>query len=138
MSDIIKYKELAKNRAYLLTMGDVQISALKLEGYKASQLGGTISPTSIGAQKTNIEGDDWLLVVKDKNDIVMPYSVWVNKLANEISVVTGSPINTISVLTSNEVKVNDYCVGTDTVKITAELKLTDSGKGADSATVEKN
>jgi hypothetical protein len=107
MSDNIKYKELAKNRAYLLMMGDVQISALKLEGYKASQLGGTISPTSIGAQKTNIEGDDWLLVVKDKNDIVMPYSVWVNKLANEISLVTGSSINTISVLTSNEVKVNE-------------------------------
>lgn len=103
MSDVIKYEELAKNRAYLLTMGNVQISALKLEGIKASQLGGTISPTSFGIQKGNVEGNDWLVFVKDKNDIVMPYGVWVNKLANEISVVTGSPINSISVLTSNEV-----------------------------------
>lgn len=117
MSDVTECIELAKNRAYLLKMGDVQISALKLEGYKASQLGGTLSPTNISAQKANVEGDDWLLVVKDKNDIVMPYSIWVNKLANEISVVTGSPINSISVLTSSEVKVNDYGVGTEKVTI---------------------
>jgi|SRR5208282_4079205 len=114
MSDI-KCEELAKNRAYLLTIGDVQISALKLEGIKTSQLGGTISPTSFGLQKGNIEGNDWLVFVTDKNKITMPYDVWVNKLANEISIVTGSPINTISVLTSNEVKLNDYCVGKDAV-----------------------
>lgn len=35
MPDITEYVELAKNRAYLLKMGDVEISALKLEGYKA-------------------------------------------------------------------------------------------------------
>ena len=106
MSDNIKCKELAKNRAYLLMMGDVQISALKLEGYKASQLGGTISPYRVGAEKTNIEGADWLLIVKDKNDMVMPYSVGANRLANEISMATGSSVNTVSVLTRNEVKAN--------------------------------
>jgi hypothetical protein len=124
MSDNIKYKELAKNRAYLIMMGDVQISALKLEGYKASQLGGTISPYSVGAQKTNIEGDDWLLVVKDKNDIVMPYSVWANKLANEISVVTGSSVNTVSVLVSNEVKAS----GEVGIESTAKAEVKELGK----------
>lgn len=102
MSDITECEELVKNRVYLLKMGDVQISALKLEGYKASQLGGTLSPTNISAQKGSVEGNDWLLIVKDKNDIVMPYAVWVNKLANEISVVTGSNVNTVSVLTSGD------------------------------------
>lgn len=105
MSDITECEELAKNRAYLLKMGDVQISALKLEGYKASQLGGTLSPTSLGVEKSNVEGDDWLLIVKDKNNIVMPYGVWVAKVASEISRITGSNVNTISVLTSGDTRI---------------------------------
>ncbi len=110
---------------------------MKLEGIKASQLGGTISPTNFGLQKSNVEGNDWLVFVKDKNDIVMPYDVWVNKLANEISVVTGSPINSISVLTSNEVVLSDYGVGTDTVATAAKIEVNDSGKGTDSVSIEK-
>ena len=105
MSDVSGCIELAKNRAYLLKMGDVEISALKLEGYKASQLGGTISPISVSAGGSRVEGDDWLLVVKDKDNVVMPYPLWVKKVANEINRITGSNINTISVLTSGDASV---------------------------------
>ena len=117
MSDITKCEELYKNRAYLLMMGDVQISAMKLEGYKASQLGGTVSPIGLSVGGNKVEGNDWLVVVKDKNDIVMPYDVWVNKLAKEISAVTGSNVNTISVLTSGDVKVADSGTMTELVTV---------------------
>jgi hypothetical protein len=52
----------------------------------------------LGGSKT--EGDDWLLVVKDKNQITMPYEVWVKHTAQEISKATGSSINMISVASS--------------------------------------
>lgn len=96
-----KCKELMKNRAYLLNIGDVEISALKLEGYKATQLGGTVSPINVGLGGSQIEGDDWLLIVKDQNNIVMPYKVWVNQIAQELTKATGSNISTISVVSSD-------------------------------------
>lgn len=95
-----EFKELSKNRAYLLRMGDVEVSAIKLEGYKAIQLGGTLSPISVRAGGSKAEGDDWLLVVKNKNQITMPYEVWVNQMAQEIGKATGSNVNTISVASS--------------------------------------
>ena len=105
MTDVTVCEELAKNRAYLLKMGNIEISALKLEGYKASQLGGTISPLNMGVEKSNVEGDDWLLIVKDENKKVLPYGVWVAQVAKEVSKVSGSNIGTVSVLTSGDTKV---------------------------------
>jgi hypothetical protein len=95
-----EFKELSKNRAYLLRMGGVEVSAIKLEGYKAIQLGGTLSPISVSAGGGKAEGDDWLLVVKNKNQITMPYEVWVKQMAQEIGRATGSKVNTISVASS--------------------------------------
>jgi len=102
MAEDTECRELSKNRAYLLRMGGVEISAMKLEGYKAIQLAGTLSPISVGAEGSKVEGDDWLIVVKDKNNIVMPYDVWVRQVAGEIKKASGSNVNTISVLTSGE------------------------------------
>jgi hypothetical protein len=102
MADVTMCEELAKNRAYLLRMGGVEISAMKLEGYKATQLGGTISPINVSAGGSKVEGDDWLIIVKDKNNIVMPYEVWVKQVAGEINKASGSNVNTISVLTGGE------------------------------------
>jgi hypothetical protein len=66
MSDETECKELAKNRAYQLKIGNVEFSALKLEGFKATQMGGTVTPVSVGVQGAKAEGDDWLIIVKNK------------------------------------------------------------------------
>ena len=100
MSEKTEFKELSKNRTYLLKTGEVEITAMKLEGYKAIQLGGTISPVSIGAGGSKEEGDDWLLIVKDRNDIVMPYEVWAKQMAQEITRISGSNVSTVSVVSS--------------------------------------
>jgi hypothetical protein len=100
MSEKTEFKELSKNRTYLLKTGEVEITAMKLEGYKAIQLEGTISPVSIGAGGSKEEGDDWLLIVKDKNDIVMPYEVWAKQMAQEITRISGSNVSTVSVVSS--------------------------------------
>jgi hypothetical protein len=96
-------KELSKGRAYMLKIGGVEISALKLEGYKASQLGGTVSPLGVGASGSKAESDDWLLVVKDKEGITMPYDVWAAKVASVISKASGSNVGTISVVSGEVV-----------------------------------
>jgi len=98
MSEETEFKELSKNRAYLLKIGGTEICAIKLEGYKAIQLGGTISPVSVGAAGSKVEGDDWLVIAKDSNAIVMPYEVWVKKVVSEIARVSGSSVSTISVV----------------------------------------
>lgn len=100
MSEESKFIELSKNRAYQLKMGNTVISAMKLEGYKAVQLGGTLTPLSIGAGGSKTEGDDWLVIVKDRNDIVMPYEVWTKRVAQEITNISGSNVRTISVVSS--------------------------------------
>lgn len=53
MSNKTECKELVKNRAYILNIDGLEISALKLEGFKASQLDGELSPTSAGAHKNS-------------------------------------------------------------------------------------
>ena len=100
LSEKTEFKELAKNRAYLLKTGEVEITAIKLEGYKAIQLAGTLSPVSIGAGGSKEEGDDWLLVVKGENQIVMPYEIWTKRMAQEITNISGSAVSTISVVSS--------------------------------------
>ena len=100
MSEKTEFKELSKNRAYLIKTAGVEISATKLEGYKAVQLGGTVSPVSVGIGGSKQEGDDWLLIVKDRNNIVMPFDVWTKRMAQDISEVTGSSINSITVVSS--------------------------------------
>jgi hypothetical protein len=97
MSDKIECKELAKNRAYLLRIGGVEFSALKLEGFKVTQLAGTVSPTNLGLSGSKVEGDDWLILVKDADNIVMPYGVWVRKVAKAIESASGSSVKTIGV-----------------------------------------
>ena len=101
-----EFKELSKNRAYLLRMGGVEVSAIKLEGYKAVQLGGTLSPINISVGGGKAEGDDWLLIVKDKNQITMPYEVWAKQTAQEISRETGSNVKTISVTSSGGISLS--------------------------------
>jgi hypothetical protein len=95
-----KFKELSKDRAYLVYIGGVEILALKLEGFKTTQIGGTLSPMGVGVEGKKAEASDWLTIVKDKDQITMPYEVWVGKLAQEISKATGSSVNTISVVSS--------------------------------------
>lgn len=97
MSDKTKVTELSKNRAYLVNFGGVEILALKLEGFKATQLGAIVSPMGVNVDGKKAEANDWLALVKDKNQITMPYDVWANQLAHEISKATGSSVNTISV-----------------------------------------
>lgn len=100
MPEETEFQELKKNRAYLLKIGGTEISAMKLEGYKATQLGGTVSPYSVGVGGSKVEGDDWLIVVKDRNDIAMPYEVWANQVTQAISKLSGSNVSTVSVVTS--------------------------------------
>lgn len=97
MTDETEFKELSKNRAYLVYIGGVEILALKLEGFKATQLGGTLSPMQVGVGGMQVQAGDWLLIVKDKNQITMPYDVWGRQVAQEISKATGSSIATVSV-----------------------------------------
>jgi hypothetical protein len=100
MSDETKIVELEKNRAYLVKFGKVEILALKLEGFKATQLGGTLNPLQVNVGGTKAEVNDWLITVKSKDQITMPYEVWAYQVAQEISRVTGSSVNTITI-TSN-------------------------------------
>jgi hypothetical protein len=100
MSGKTEFKELSKNRTYLFKTGGVEITAMKLEGYKAIQLGGTISPVNVGVGGSKEEGDDWLLIVKDRNDIVMPYEVWAKQVAQEITRISGSNVSTVSIVSS--------------------------------------
>jgi len=71
-----------------------------LEGYKAIQLGGTVSPVNIALGGSKKEGDDWLLIVKDRNKIAMPYEVWTKQMAQEINKISGSNVSTISVVSN--------------------------------------
>jgi hypothetical protein len=119
MSKETECKELKKNRAYLLNIGNVEISALKLEGYKATQLGGTLSPVNVSLGGAQVEGDDWLIIVKDEKNIVMPYNVWVSQIAEELNKATGSNVNTISVV-SSDVKVSVA----DTIKLVDKVTVT--------------
>jgi hypothetical protein len=100
MSEKTEVKEISKNRAYLLYIGGVEILAMKLEGFKAIQLGAALSPMEVDVGGTKMEASDWLTIVKDKNQITMPYEVWVKQMAQEISKATGSSVNTISVASS--------------------------------------
>jgi hypothetical protein len=100
VSEKTESKELLKNRTYLLKTGGVEITAMKLEGYKAIQLGGTVSPVNLAVGGSKQEGDDWLLIVKDRNDIVMPYDAWTKKMAKEITTLTGASVGSISVVSS--------------------------------------
>ena len=119
MSKETECKELQKNRAYVLTVGDVEISALKLEGFKAIQLGGTVSPINVGVGGSKVEGDDWLVIVKNKDNIAMPYQVWAQQVANELSKATGSTISSVSVV-SGDIKVET----SEPVGLVDKLKVT--------------
>lgn len=98
MSNETEFNEIKKGRVYQLKVGGIEISAMKLEGYKATQLGGTVSPLSVGASGSKVETDDWLIIAKDKDNVAMPYEVWVQKAAQAISEVSGSNIGTVSVV----------------------------------------
>lgn len=111
MSDKTECKELAKNRAYQLKIGDVEFSALKLEGFKAIQMAGTMTPVSIGAQGAKTEGDDWLIVVKNKDNKVMPYGVWAKLVAEQIHNVSGSNVQHLSVAVSSDAVITSPKVG---------------------------
>jgi hypothetical protein len=95
-----KVVPLLKDRGFLIYMGGVEILALKLEGFKTIQIGGVLSPIGVGIEGQKAETSDWLALVKDKNQITMPYDVWAKQVAQEISKATGSSVNTISVVSS--------------------------------------
>lgn len=101
MSRDSEVRELSRNRAYRLKTGDTEFTAIKLEGFKAIQLGGTVSPISVSAEGKKVEGDDWLIVVKDKNNIVVPYETWVREATTKIGNVSGSHVSTVSVVSGN-------------------------------------
>ena len=94
-------KVLSKNRAYKLSIGGNEIVALKLEGYKASQLGGVLTTIGVGMEGNKAEMDDWLVVVKDERGIVQPMDVWAEKVSREIANVSGSTVGTVSVTISS-------------------------------------
>ncbi len=103
MTNDTTMKELAKGRAYLVKMGGVEILALKLEGFKATQLEAALSPMAVDIGGKQAESNDWLMIVKTKDQIAMPYDVWARQVALGISKATGSSISTISVATSGDI-----------------------------------
>jgi len=137
LSQETELEELAKNRAYVLTVGGVKIVAMKFEDFKALQPAGRVGLTNIGLSGSQTERNDWLVVVTDMNNLTMPSEVWVKKVAAEISTVTGSNINGISVV-SGDVKVTDFAQGTATVGLTAEVKVLDLGKATEQVQIEKS
>ncbi|TSA57369.1 hypothetical protein D4R42_01720 [bacterium] len=100
MSEETKFEQLAKGKAYKLFIGGYEIVCIKLEGFKAWQLAGTVSPIVIEAKAGKIEGDDWLVIVKDPQGIVQPIQNWAKQISTEIANVSGSPIGTVSVLST--------------------------------------
>lgn len=126
MSKESEVKELSRNRAYRLKTGDTEFTAIKLEGFKATQLGGTVSPISVGVGGSKVEGDDWLIVVKDKNNIVIPYVTWVRDASSKIQTASGSNVSTVSVVSTTSEKVYE----TKTVENVNELaKALEEGWG---------
>lgn len=117
MSKKTECKQLLKNRAYSLTIGDIELTALKLEGIKATQLGGTINPMGVSLGGQQVEGDDWIIIVK-KEGISVPYSVWSQQVASQLLNATGSNVGTFSVV-SGDVKLNI----TDAIKMTETVKI---------------
>jgi len=94
----IQIKELSKGRAYQLSIAKVEVVALKLEGFKARQVGAVLSPLEVKAEARykGEEGNDWLIVVKDRDNIVMPYSTWEDRLRGAIQHASGAQVGTIS------------------------------------------
>jgi hypothetical protein len=98
MPEETSVKELCKGKAYIISIGGFEIVALKLEGFKALQIGGAISPINVSAEGSKVEGDDWLVIVKDPQKIVQPYETWVKQVSTQITNASGSLVSTISVL----------------------------------------
>ncbi len=99
MSRETSVEELSKKRAYKLSIGGYEIVAMKLEGYKALQVAGTLSPIAVGVKGAKVEGDDWLVIVKDPKGIVQPIETWAKQVSVQIKEVSGGAmVNTVSVL----------------------------------------
>jgi hypothetical protein len=122
MSSETKVKELSKNRAYLVNFGGVEILVLKLEGFRATQLGALLSPIGVNIEGKQAEANDWLALVKDKNQITMPYEVWVSQIARELSRATGSSVNTISVANNATVSSREISTASLHVQGSATVK----------------
>jgi hypothetical protein len=82
---------------YLVNFGGVEFLVIQLKGFKTVDLGAILSQIMVGIKGKKAESSDFLILVKDQNQITQPYDVWANRFAQEISNVTGSGVNTISV-----------------------------------------
>ena len=137
MSQKTEFEVLAKDKAYILTVGGVEIIAMKLEGFKAIQMAGTIGLTNVGLSGGQTVINDWLTIVKDKDNLTMPYDVWVKKVAEEIGKATGSSVSGVSVA-SGDIKVSDFAQGTAKIGVTAEVKVLDFSKTTEQVQIEKS
>ena len=102
MSGDTQFRELSKERAYWFRLGGIEFMAVKLEGFKASQVGGTLNPIDVRVsfERSRAESDDWIVVVKDKSGIVSPLNVWAVQAAKAITNASGSNVGTVSVVSS--------------------------------------
>lgn len=97
MSDeIVVTEELGRGKAYRIKMGDTNIVALKLEGFRAQNIGGAVSTMGIGVEGERVESNDWLILVKDSEGVYTD-DVWKKKVANGIANVSGTYVDNITI-----------------------------------------
>lgn len=110
MSEETYVEELYPKRAYKRSIGSAEIVAMKLEGYKASEVGGAIFSTGAEVKAGKAETNDWLVVVKDPRGIVQPMEGWVKNVSNAITDASGNEVQNVSVVIpaqNYEVKIID-------------------------------
>ena len=100
MSGEFKFEEIKKNRCYKISLLDHIFVALKLEGFKSGELSGVLSYIGIKAGHKGEEENNWFVIVKDRNDIVLPYSEWENKVREVITEASGSIPSSITIASS--------------------------------------
>ena len=92
-------KELGKGRGLHLKVGDTDFVALKLEGMKATNIGGKVTAVGVGAEGERVERNDWLIIVKDSEGIYSE-DVWKMKAARAIANASGTYVNDVTLAQS--------------------------------------
>lgn len=103
MSEQISVEELRKNKAYRLLIADREIVAMKLADYGALKFRKFLRPMTVGSEAGDVEGDDWLLIVKDSKDLPQPLDVWVRKVSDIITEASGAAVGTLGVVVSSDI-----------------------------------
>jgi endo-1,4-beta-mannosidase len=93
MSEETSFRWLEKKKVGQLKIGNAEIVFIKLEGVKASEIGGTVAVqpatgVGVGMERKTGEISDYLILVNSSGE-TMPYNVWegikeqaVNKITN--------------------------------------------------------